>query len=415
MQKRHNIVILCFCAVFVCYIDRVNISVAIIPMQEAFGWSETTKGFVLSSFFVGYMIMQAPSGWLTNRIGGKIVLGAAVLWWSVFTLVTPVAALISLPVLIATRILMGLGEAAMFPATYGIFGNWIPEKERSRSVSFMIGGIPLGTLFALTTTGWIVERFGWPWVFYLFGVAGIIWTILWYFKSTDYPRQYPGISEQEKELLAHLDNSGQDSQDIPWKRLLSHRAIIVMFYNHFCSNWGLYLLLAWLPSYFRDAQGLSITSAGIYSAAPWLTMFIMVNVAGWLADKIHERGKSMTFVRKLMQCSGLFGSAAFFLAAQYAATPLVALLLMCGALGCIALTWAGWAPNPIEVAPRYADVLMGISNTFATIPGIIGVALAGWLVEQSGSYTSVFFLAAIIQVSGGILWLMYSTAEKIVD
>ena len=79
MQKRHNIVLLCFCAVFVCYIDRVNISVAIIPMQEAFGWSDTTKGLVLSSFFVGYMLTQAPSGWLTNRIGGKIVLGAAVL------------------------------------------------------------------------------------------------------------------------------------------------------------------------------------------------------------------------------------------------------------------------------------------------------------------------------------------------
>jgi MFS transporter, ACS family, solute carrier family 17 (sodium-dependent inorganic phosphate cotransporter), other len=71
MQKRHNIVFLCFCSAFVCYIDRINISVAIIPRQEAFGGSDTTKGLVLSSFFIGYMILQAPAGWLTNKIGGK--------------------------------------------------------------------------------------------------------------------------------------------------------------------------------------------------------------------------------------------------------------------------------------------------------------------------------------------------------
>lgn len=162
MQKRHNIVFLCFCAAFVCYIDRVNISVAIIPMQEAFGWSDTVKGMVLSSFFIGYMIMQAPNGWLTNRIGGKIVLGFVVLSWSLFTFLTPIAAFISLPVLIAIRIFMGLGEAAMFPATYGLFGYWVPESERSRSTIFLLSGIPLGTLFALTITGWIVTRFGWP-------------------------------------------------------------------------------------------------------------------------------------------------------------------------------------------------------------------------------------------------------------
>ena len=415
MQKRHNIVLLCFCAVFVCYIDRVNISVAIIPMQEAFGWSDTTKGLVLSSFFVGYMLTQAPSGWLTNRIGGKIVLGAAVLWWSVFTLLTPMAALISLPVLILTRILMGVGEAAMFPAAYGVLGNWIPEKERSRSIGFMVGGIPLGTLFALSTTGWIVERFGWPWAFYSFGLLGIIWTIAWYFRSTDRPADYPGISEQEKSLLSDLVSNDESEKQIPWRTLLTHRAVIVMFINHFSSNWGLYLLLAWLPSYFRDAQGLSLSSAGIYSAAPWLTMFVMANLSGWVADAIKVRGFSLTFVRKVMQCTGLFGSALFFLVAQYADTPLHALALMCGALGFIALTWAGWAPNPIDIAPRYADILMGISNTFATIPGIIGVALAGWLVEQSGGYDSVFILAALVQVFGGILWLMFATAEKIIE
>ena len=107
--RRYSVITMCFFAVFICYIDRVNISVAAIAMQEEFGWSETTKGFVLSSFFIGYMLFMAPSGWVANRIGGRIVLGFAVLWWSVFTLLTPVAAFMSLPILIVARIAMGMG------------------------------------------------------------------------------------------------------------------------------------------------------------------------------------------------------------------------------------------------------------------------------------------------------------------
>ena len=415
MQKRHNIVFLCFCAAFICYIDRVNISVAIIPMQEAFGWSDTTKGFVLSSFFIGYMILQAPSGWLANRIGGKLVLGFAVLSWSVFTILTPVAAMISLPLLIAVRIAMGLGESAMFPASFSLFSHWVPEAERSRSMGLLASGIPLGTLFALTTTGWIVTRYGWPSVFYIFGLFGVIWAAVWYFKATSYPGEYPGITAEELELLGGSAGSKQEPADIPWKELLSHRAVLVIFINHFCTNWGLYMMLAWLPSYFRDVQSLSVTGAGFYSAAPWLTMFVMTNVAGWAADRLLKRGNSITFVRKLMQVCGLFGSAVFFLLALHADTPLVALTVMCGALAFIALTFSGYVPNFLDIAPRYADVLIGISNTFGTIPGIIGVALAGWLLDQTGSYAGVFMIVAAVQVVGGALWLLFATGEKIID
>src|SRR5512132_519031 len=85
----YAVVLLCFAAVFISYLDRTNSSVASIAMKEQFGWSETTKGFVLSSFFIGYLLLQVASGTLANRYGGKIVLGVAVFWWSMFTMLTP--------------------------------------------------------------------------------------------------------------------------------------------------------------------------------------------------------------------------------------------------------------------------------------------------------------------------------------
>jgi ACS family sodium-dependent inorganic phosphate cotransporter len=133
-QARHLLVALCVAAVFVCYIDRVNISVAVIAMQETYGWDDKTKGLVLSSFFIGYMAFMPLAGWLANRYGGRRVLGYAVLWWSLWTLLTPPAAALSSGALLFARIAMGLGEAATFPAIYNLYGHWVLPQERFRSV-----------------------------------------------------------------------------------------------------------------------------------------------------------------------------------------------------------------------------------------------------------------------------------------
>jgi ACS family sodium-dependent inorganic phosphate cotransporter len=310
---------------------------------------------------------------------------------------------------------MGLGEAAMFPAAYNIYGRWVLPSERSRAVAILISGIPLGTLFALTTTGWIVDRYGWPSVFYVFGVTGFVWTAIWFWQASDGPGNDKRVSAAEREELSGLTLDHADKPPVPWRRLLSSRPVWALFINHFCSNWVLYMLLAWLPSYFRGHLGLSITNAGLYSAAPWLSMFIMGNVAGYIADAMVKRGLSLTAVRKIMQTIGLLGSAMFMLLARDVDTAGMGMLVMCGALGAIAFTWSGFVPNHLDIAPRYADVLMGITNTAGTVPGIIGVALTGWLVDATGTYSAAFALAAGINIFGAIVWLAFATGERVID
>ena len=415
-QRRYTIVALCVLASFICYIDRVNISVAAIAMQEEFGWSETRKGVVLSSFFVGYMLFMTPSGWLANRYGGKIVLGTAVVWWSVFTILTPVAAMVSLPLLIATRILMGMGEAAMFPSAYYLYSRWVPTNERSRAVSLLIGGIPLGTLLALTTTGWIIERWSWHAVFYLFGALGFLWCVLWMLRAYNDPASDPHVSAAERALLtAHTPIPRAAKDPVPWGKLMSSSAVWALLINHFCSNWVLYMLLAWLPSYFRSTLDLSIVNAGLFSAAPWLTMFVVGSLGGVVADKMVKSGIDLTAVRKIMQITGLLGAAACMLAVQNVTSAVPALSLMCGALGFAALTWSGFVPNHLDIAPRYADVLMGITNTAGTVPGFVGIYITGWLVDATGGYGAAFVLCAAVNVFGAVVWLFFGTAKRIFD
>ena len=416
--RRYTVIALCVAASFVCYIDRVNISVAAISMQEAFGWSDKTKGLVLSSFFLGYMLFQVPSGWLASRIGGKLVLGAAVVWWSLFTMLTPLAAALSLPVLLATRIAMGLGEAAMYPAAYNLFARWVPTRERSRALALLVSGIPLGTMLGNMSTGWIVKAWGWQSVFYLFGALGVLWCTAWFLRACDRPEDDPRMSPTERALMAEHATQAAVTRGpvaVPWRFLLTHKAVWALITNHFCSNWVLYMLLAWLPSYFHTVLHFDLVKAGLVSAAPWLSMFLFGNLGGLVADRMIRAGLDLTFIRKAMQLTGLLGAATCMLSVQNVTSPTLAVSLMCGALGFIALTWSGFMPNHLEIAPRYADVLMGMTNTAGTIPGVVGVYVTGWLVAETGSYSAPFMLCAAVEVLGAVVWLAWGTAKRIVD
>ena len=413
-QKRYTLVFASMVALLIAYIDRVNISVAAIAMQESLGWSETEKGLVLSSFFIGYMAAQIVGGVLADRFGGKRVLGVSLVLWSAFTALTPVAASISFALLIFARIGLGLGEAPLSPAALNLFGKWVPEEERSRAVAFYSSAAILGTLFALLVTGWMVALFGWPSVFYWFGALGLIYAVFWFARVFETPDDHPRISSEERELLASNRPPQDAGLKIPWRELLSSPAVWALFVTFFCTSWSLYVFLSWMPSYFASVHGLNITSAGIYTMVPWASMFVMMNVAGWIADRMIARGSNLTLVRKLMQTIGLVGSGTFLYVTRFAASPEIAIASLSAALGLLAFAYSGSAPNVLDIAPRFGGVLFGIMNTLGTLPGIVGVALTGWIVETTGSYDAVLVAAAVISAVGAAAFLVFGSAKKLV-
>lgn len=416
VPKRYTVMCMCFVAVFICYIDRVNISVAIIPMAEQYHWSGTTRGWVLSSFFIGYLAGMVPAGWLANRYGGRRVMAVALVGWSCFTLLTPIAAGVSLTTLMFVRIAMGLGEAGSFPSTFNLFARWVPLAERSRASAINLTGIPLGTIFALSTTGLLIVHYGWPSVFYAFGAFGLIFALFWVWLVHASPAAHPTISEGERALLAPLAiGDAQAKTPVPWGLLLSHKAVWAIIVNHFCANWTLYLMLSWLPSYFRDTLHLSVTNSGLFSILPWICQFAIGNFAAHVADRMIAGGADVTRVRKIMQCGGLIGAALSLLAASQATTPGFALFTICAALGLGAMCWAGFYANYLDVAPEHADILYGIGNIGGTIPGALGAVITGWLLDVTGGYTATFVLAAAISAFGALVWVAWGTGERITE
>src|SRR5437868_3939315 len=193
-------------------------------------------------------------------------------------------------------------------------GRWVPAAARTRAEATISTGLSLGTVVALPLTGWLVREYGWPVPFYAFGAIGLVWAAFWFTQVGS----------------GHgVDTAHAEPRRIPWGELLRLPAVWAIVINHFCHNWTLYLLIAWLPSYFKATFGVSLASAGLLSAAPWLVSFLFGNLAGILGDALLHRGRSPTFVRKLMQCIGLFGGAAFLLLVRDAGSVTTALLLMC--------------------------------------------------------------------------------------
>jgi ACS family sodium-dependent inorganic phosphate cotransporter len=400
-------------AVVIGYTDRVNMSVAAVAMKTRLGWSQTEKGLILSAFFVGYILFMFISGALATRYGGKRVLGLAVLAWSLLTLATPFAAALSVPVLIAARIAMGLSEAAMFPCSYELFGRWVPAAERGRSVARLLTGVPLGTLLGLLATGWIVARLGWQMAFYVFGIVGLGWVFVWFSTVHNDPATDRRLSDAERALLPRQAPAAQAS--IPWRRLLLRRPVCGIATAHFATTWSLYVLLSWLPSYFSEVQGLSIANAGAFSAAPWLAMIVVTNLSGVACDRMIRRGVSVTAARKLMQCGGLIISAACLLAMRGLHSAGIAETLLCGATGALGMCWCGCTPAMIDVAPRHAALVGAFSNTIATIPGIVGVAVVGWLIDVTGTYSAAFVLTALVSGIGALVFGLLFDARPLVD
>jgi MFS transporter, ACS family, solute carrier family 17 (sodium-dependent inorganic phosphate cotransporter), other len=410
--RRYTIILLFALGTALCYIDRVNISIAIIPLARDKGYDAATRGLILSSFFWGYIWLQMLGGWLADRFGGKRILMAGVAMWSLATVLTPPAASISFGVLLAARALLGAGEALNFPAVHSVAARWTPVTERARAISFHFSGVTFGTMIALLISPVIIIELGWPSVFYISGALGLVWLAAWQIKAANAPEECPGVSADEMAIIAAGRPELPLAGPIPWAAILREPAVWAIVIAHLCNNFGFYIILLWLPSYLSHNFHVPMERLGALSVIPYAVAFVMQNAAGWFADELQKRGMSLTAVRKLLQGAAFVTGALPLIALPTATSVGVAVTLVTLSIGGSALGAGAFAVNHLDVAPRYAGILMGLSNTFATIPGIVGVAATGFILERTNSFAASFYLTALVYTVGLVSYLAMGSGER---
>ena len=401
-------------AVIICYIDRVNISVAIIPMQEQFGWSDSQVGFIFSSFYIGYMLTMALGGYLSDKFGGKLVLGYGVVMWSIFTILTPLAAHNGFFALFIMRVLMGIGEGVTFPAWQSLYARWIPFKERTRAIAFTNSGISIGTIIGYIGTQMIIISLGWEWAFYIFGIVGLVWFIFWNKNVSSYPAEHKKISSKELQYISENAPSSEPAKKIPLKDLLLNKPFLAIVAATFANNWSLFVFLSFLPKFIDNELGIDLESRifVILIIIPSIISVLALNAGGFLADKMIRNGIKVVKVRKIVNSIGFFGSAfCLFLIPLFESISII-IILICITNLFTGAAAGGFGVNHADIGPNSTGTLVGVASTFGMIAGILGNAVSGLVLEITNSWTLIFYIAASLIVMGGLTYLLYASDQK---
>ena len=415
MQQRFKVIALTVAAVFICYIDRVVISLAIIPMSEEAGWSETQKGVILGSFYIGYMVTQIYGGLLSDRIGAKLVLGVGLIVWSIFTLITPWAFFGGMVSLIIARIGMGLGEGITFPAWHSLYARWIPFSERARSVAITNSAIPIGTIFGLVVTPIIILNWGWQWAFYLYGGLGFVWYIFWQRMIESSPKEDKRITSDELEFIINNAPATEKAKPLAFSQWRSNLPLLAITVAHFCSNYSLFVFLSWLPIFIKDGLGMPMAAVGVLAMLPHIASFLFINVGGYFADFLTNKGIKLLTVRKLCNSIAFGGSGICLCIVPELESVAGIIAIMC--LGNVfgGFSAGGFIVNHADIGPEHTGRLMGITNMVAALPGLIGGVLTGIILDTTNSWDMVFYVVAGITFFGGIFYFLFASTEKQFD
>lgn len=426
-SERAKVVAMVAVAMALCNADRVVMSVAIVPMSAAHGWSQSFAGVVQSSFLWGYLLSPIAGGALADRYGGKSVMAWGVALWSLATLFTPWASRQSVPVLLAARVLMGLAEGVAMPCMNNMISKWFPRTERSRAVGTTMAGFHLGSVAGLIISPTLLAtRFGVKAPFVAFGLAGFAWLAVWLVAIAANPHSQSRISREE---LQYIKRGNEDPSTVgmelsssassrrsavpPFRLLLSKLPTWAIIVANFMNNWGYFILLGWMPVYFNTVLGVNLKDAAWFSAVPWAMMAAVGFVAGASSDVLVQRGVSVTTTRKLMQSIGFLGPAVALLGLNAVKSPVVASAWLTAAVGLSAFSQAGFLVNYQEVGPKYAGVLHGMSNTAGTLAAIISTMGTGLFIERLGSFQSTLTLTSVMYVASTVFWVCTATGERV--
>ena len=406
-----NVVAMTVLAVYICMIDRIAISIAIIPMAEAYGWSATLQGAVMSAFFVGYLILQIPAGYLSDRFGGKWVLGLGVIFWSLFTLLTPAAAMLGISALLACRFLMGVAESVTWPSIYALYSQWIHPDRRASAVGLMNSGIAGGSVIALICTPWLISVWSWQGAFYLYGFVGVIWFIFWIVTAQSRPSPPPDWDAAVTSVTAGAPDTGSQASGqeghfprLTVGRMLRSRAVWAIAIAHISINWSLYLILSWFPTFVSQELGADLQTAGFLALAPTVVSLVMAPLAGRLFDGLVSRGHDRRSVRRVMQTVAFVGITSAMLAVTLTDSLVVSVVVITISNALTAFSIGGFATNHLDIAPNQAGLLMGVTNTLAAVSSSASVFVSGWIQDWSGGWDAVFYLAASVSVFGALFY-----------
>lgn len=398
MAVRWRIAILLAVITTINYIDRSVFGVVAPMIREQFDIGDADYGLITSGFLLAYGIGQLISGPLIDRLGTKLAFSLAAVFWSVATVMHALGR--GLWSFFALRILLGLAEAANFPAASKAVAQWFPANERSTAVAIFMLGAGLGAIITPPLTVWTMQTLGWQWAFIIPGSMGLIWVFFWQ-RWYYLPETHPSIEPTEKALILE-QRSNQQSQG-SWMALLSYREFWGILVARVVSDFPFYFFLFWLPQYLIDVRGFDLRAIAMFAWLPWVAADLGALTGGSLSSALVTRGYTINRARKTVIWLGAVLVAFAVIPAYYTASSALALALICFGLFAIQVKGSVFFTLPTDLFPadRVATV-WGVFGAVGSLGGSLLGLLAGYLIQEAG-YESVFLLIASLHLVSALL------------
>lgn len=439
--KARHIVLMYLCSLtFILYLDRVCISQAASAIRADLRLEKTEMSYVFVAFSIAYGAFMVPVGRLGDKWGSRSVLIAMVLLWSLFTALTGlVGGLVSL---IVIRFIFGAAEAGAMPNCARVVSRWYPPTGRGLpqgliNTTALVGGAiaPVITVYTMlavehwinpVVAAWGYHAVGWRWAFFIFGVLGGAWVVLFAWWYRDDPNTHPAVNDAERKLITAGGESKLPSltqEPVPWGIVVRSPNVLWLSTILICAAFASYSYMTWFPSYVEEGLGRSKETAG------WLTSFVMGGgaagsmIGGWAVDRLLSRSGGNKRVRcwlgtTVMGCSALLVQGALLFDDAEMRAALMALAFFCSMFQI-----AAWWGVITDVSGKHVAVMFGLMNGLGTF-GAMGAQLLFGMLSDSlakrgyvgkAQWDPSFDVLSVVLLIGAIAWGLVRPERSVVE
>lgn len=396
------------------YIDRQALTVAAPLLMEEFSISAGQYGLITSGFLAAYGLGQLFSGPLIDRLGSKRAFAFAVVAWSVAGMLHAFGR--GFASFFSFRVLLGLTEAANFPAATKAIAEWFPESERSLAVGIFTMGPGLGAIIAPPLIAVIIMYWGWQAAFLIPGAIGFVWLILWQ-RWYHLPADHPGLPAAERAyILAETppELALPAAATRPWYWSLRYPEVWGLMLSRFVSDGAFYFFVFWLPLYLSQERGFDLKDIALFAWIPFLAVDIGGITGGYVGKILIEKGFTVDRARKLVIWIGAILVLAALPAAS-APSAGMALALIAVAMFAIQFKASSMFTLPADLfPPRDVGTIWGLYGAVGSFGGMAFSALAGWTIDNY-SWTPLFVAAGLMHIVSAVLINIFVPRIELLD
>jgi MFS family permease len=383
------------------FMDKAILGIVAKPVMAELNLAPAEFGLIASSFFLLFSVSAICFGFFADRMSSKTVLMVLAAIWGIAQL--PLAFAASVPLLLFSRILLGVGEGPAYPLALHACYKWFHNDQRNLPSAVIYQGVTVGLLISGPVLTFITVRYGWHAAFLALAVSSVVWMALWAFLGRE-----GAVTDRD----GGASNTSPGGGVVPYRTLLTDRTFLGNMALYWTAYWVFAVMFTWIPSYLETVLNYTTTETG------WMFMFFTgINVpivlgGSWLSQRLLEQGVPSLRARGWLSCAFvMLGGLFICLSIQVGDQPLLHVALL--AVGCNLpqLTFVLSATIVAEIVPAgQRSAMMSVNSALATTGGLFAPALMGWLIGRSATpaagFEAGFLVAALLAIAVGLLGLL---------